>query len=153
MAVCTGVTLADLDVIELNEAFAAQALAVLREWGISADDERLNRSIAIKQLRTQHGVTEAETEVITQRAIREANATNESLIAAMPDMLFQLDGELRIVRHHAASAGDLAMPPSSFLGRRLDEVMSADTARRFGAVRAARCQENGITPQSGGQAR
>jgi len=37
-----GITLADLDVIELNEAFSAQALAVLREWGISADDERLN---------------------------------------------------------------------------------------------------------------
>ncbi|HHU39243.1 MAG TPA: acetyl-CoA C-acetyltransferase [Propionibacterium sp.] len=37
-----GLGLADLDVIELNEAFAAQALAVLREWGISPDDERLN---------------------------------------------------------------------------------------------------------------
>ena len=37
-----GITLADLDLIELNEAFAAQALAVLREWGIAADDERLN---------------------------------------------------------------------------------------------------------------
>ena len=37
-----GLTLADLDLIELNEAFAAQALAMLREWGISADDERLN---------------------------------------------------------------------------------------------------------------
>ncbi|GAB46468.1 putative acetyl-CoA acetyltransferase, partial [Gordonia terrae NBRC 100016] len=28
-----GLTLADIDVIELNEAFAAQALAVTREWG------------------------------------------------------------------------------------------------------------------------
>ncbi|MDO5534967.1 MAG: acetyl-CoA C-acetyltransferase [Propionibacteriaceae bacterium] len=37
-----GLTLGDLDVIELNEAFAAQSLAVLREWGIAADDERLN---------------------------------------------------------------------------------------------------------------
>ena len=37
-----GLALADLDLIELNEAFAAQALAVLREWGIQADDERLN---------------------------------------------------------------------------------------------------------------
>jgi acetyl-CoA C-acetyltransferase len=37
-----GLTLADLDVIELNEAFAAQVLAVLREWSISATDERLN---------------------------------------------------------------------------------------------------------------
>ena len=35
-------TFDDIDLIELNEAFAAQALAVLKEWGISADDERLN---------------------------------------------------------------------------------------------------------------
>ena len=28
-----GLTLADIDLIELNEAFAAQVLAVLREWG------------------------------------------------------------------------------------------------------------------------
>jgi acetyl-CoA C-acetyltransferase len=32
-----------MDVIELNEAFAAQALAVMREWGFSdADRERTN---------------------------------------------------------------------------------------------------------------
>ncbi|MHA6511216.1 acetyl-CoA C-acetyltransferase [Tessaracoccus sp. Z1128] len=37
-----GLTLADLDLIELNEAFAAQALAVLTEWGLSPTDERLN---------------------------------------------------------------------------------------------------------------
>ncbi|MCW2782170.1 MAG: Acetyl-CoA acetyltransferase [Marmoricola sp.] len=38
-----GVTLADMDLIELNEAFAAQVLACTREWGLSAlEDERLN---------------------------------------------------------------------------------------------------------------
>ncbi len=37
-----GLELGDLDLIELNEAFAAQALAVLAEWGVSMDDERLN---------------------------------------------------------------------------------------------------------------
>ncbi|MDP2004101.1 MAG: 3-oxoadipyl-CoA thiolase [Rubrivivax sp.] len=37
-----GLTLADLDVIELNEAFAAQGLAVLRELGLSDDDARVN---------------------------------------------------------------------------------------------------------------
>lgn len=37
-----GVTLADLDVIELNEAFAAQGLAVLRQLGLSDDDARVN---------------------------------------------------------------------------------------------------------------
>jgi acetyl-CoA C-acetyltransferase len=36
-------TLADIDLIELNEAFAAQALAVLRTWGFGEDDlERVN---------------------------------------------------------------------------------------------------------------
>lgn len=37
-----GLDLGDLDVIELNEAFAAQVLAVLRAWGVSPEDERLN---------------------------------------------------------------------------------------------------------------
>jgi acetyl-CoA C-acetyltransferase len=31
-----------MDVIELNEAFAAQVLAVLREWKLDPGDERLN---------------------------------------------------------------------------------------------------------------
>jgi len=34
--------LADIDLIELNEAFAAQALAVLRELGLDPEDERVN---------------------------------------------------------------------------------------------------------------
>lgn len=37
-----GLTLADMDVIELNEAFAAQALAVLQSWKLEADDPRVN---------------------------------------------------------------------------------------------------------------
>ncbi|AVS96655.1 3-oxoadipyl-CoA thiolase [Paracidovorax avenae] len=38
----TGLTLEQLDVIELNEAFAAQGLAVLRMLGLKDDDERVN---------------------------------------------------------------------------------------------------------------
>ncbi|MDW8018100.1 MAG: acetyl-CoA C-acyltransferase [Thermus sp.] len=37
-----GLTLGDLGLVELNEAFAAQALAVLREWGLPMEDPRLN---------------------------------------------------------------------------------------------------------------
>jgi acetyl-CoA C-acetyltransferase len=33
-----GLELADMDLIELNEAFAAQALAVMREWKFGAGD-------------------------------------------------------------------------------------------------------------------
>jgi 3-oxoadipyl-CoA thiolase len=37
-----GIAVADFDVIELNEAFAAQGLAVLRQLGIADDDARVN---------------------------------------------------------------------------------------------------------------
>jgi len=39
----TGLSLADMDVIELNEAFAAQGLAVLRDLGIADNDPRVNQ--------------------------------------------------------------------------------------------------------------
>ena len=38
----TGLALAQMDVIELNEAFAAQGLAVLRDLGLADDDARVN---------------------------------------------------------------------------------------------------------------
>ncbi len=38
----TGTALTDIDVIELNEAFAAQALAVLRQLGLPDDAEQVN---------------------------------------------------------------------------------------------------------------
>ncbi|SIR87403.1 acetyl-CoA C-acetyltransferase [Sphaerotilus natans] len=38
----TGLSLAQMDVIELNEAFAAQGLAVLRDLGLADDDARVN---------------------------------------------------------------------------------------------------------------
>lgn len=38
----TGITLDEVDVIELNEAFAAQALACMRDLGMADDDPRVN---------------------------------------------------------------------------------------------------------------
>lgn len=38
----TGLTMADMDVIELNEAFAAQGIAVLRELGVPDDSDKVN---------------------------------------------------------------------------------------------------------------
>lgn len=37
-----GLGMADIDIIELNEAFSAQSLACIREWGLDDDDERIN---------------------------------------------------------------------------------------------------------------
>lgn len=38
----TGLTLEDIDILEINEAFSAQVLACLRELGIADDDKRVN---------------------------------------------------------------------------------------------------------------
>jgi len=37
-----GISVADFDTIELNEAFASQAVAVCKEWGIDPEDDRVN---------------------------------------------------------------------------------------------------------------
>lgn len=37
-----GMSMKDMDVIELNEAFAAQSLACMRSWGLADDDVRVN---------------------------------------------------------------------------------------------------------------
>ena len=37
-----GLNMSDMDIIELNEAFAAQALACTRTWSLKDDDPRLN---------------------------------------------------------------------------------------------------------------
>lgn len=37
-----GLRMSDMDVIELNEAFAAQSLACIRSWGLADDDSRIN---------------------------------------------------------------------------------------------------------------
>ena len=37
-----GLSMQDMDIIELNEAFSAQALACIREWGLKDNDPRIN---------------------------------------------------------------------------------------------------------------
>jgi acetyl-CoA acetyltransferase len=37
-----GLRMEDMDLIELNEAFAAQALSCTRSWGLSDNDSRIN---------------------------------------------------------------------------------------------------------------
>lgn len=56
-----GLTMDDMDVIELNEAFAAQALACTRAWGLKDDDPRLNPNGGAIAIGHPLGVTGART--------------------------------------------------------------------------------------------
>ncbi len=54
-----GLTMDDIDVIELNEAFAAQALACIRAWGLKDNDPRINPNGGAIALGHPLGVTGA----------------------------------------------------------------------------------------------
>ena len=57
LLILTGVSLNEIGVIELNEAFAAQALAVLRVFKLSDDDERVNPNGGAIAIRHPLGMT------------------------------------------------------------------------------------------------
>lgn len=57
----TGLSMDDMDIIELNEAFAAQSLACTREWGLADNDPRLNPNGGAIALGHPLGMTGART--------------------------------------------------------------------------------------------
>jgi len=70
----TGLTLDQMDVLELNEAFAAQVLACTRKMGIADDDERINPNGGAIALGHPLGVTGAR---ILQSAAIELQKSNK----------------------------------------------------------------------------
>ena len=68
----TGLTMDQMDVIELNEAFAAQVLAVLRDWGLQDDDPRVNRNGGAIALGHPLGASGAR---LVATAVRQLHAT------------------------------------------------------------------------------
>jgi len=69
-----GLTLDDMDIIELNEAFAAQSLACTREMGLADNDPRINPNGGAIALGHPLGMTGAR---ILQTAMLELHRTNK----------------------------------------------------------------------------
>lgn len=69
-----GLTMEDMDVIELNEAFAAQSLACTREWGLYDNDPRVNPNGGAIAIGHPLGMTGAR---IANSAALELNLTNK----------------------------------------------------------------------------
>jgi len=72
-------TIADMGVIELNEAFAAQSLAVLRELGVADDDHRVNPNGGAIALGHPLGMSGAR---LVLTAMHELEATNKQFALA-----------------------------------------------------------------------
>jgi 3-oxoadipyl-CoA thiolase len=75
-----GLTLDQIDVIELNEAFASQSLACLRELGVADDDPRVNRNGGAIALGHPLGMSGARL-VLTAARELEATGTRRALCA------------------------------------------------------------------------
>ena len=70
---------------------------------------------------------------ITERKLAEdkfvqTNKKMEAIIAAIPDMMFEIDLSGKIFNYHSPDNDLLLMPPSLFIGKNVTEVLPADAA-------------------------
>jgi 3-oxoadipyl-CoA thiolase len=70
----TGLSMSDIDVVELNEAFAAQALAVMRELGLADDAEHVNPNGGAIALGHPLGMSGARLALTAARELRRRDA-------------------------------------------------------------------------------
>ena len=63
-----------------------------------------------------------------EQQVRAAQRDLAATLAAIPDLLFELDLEGRYHDYHASRADLLAVPPEAFLGRRVADVLPPDAA-------------------------
>jgi len=61
--------------------------------------------------------------------LRTAEARNTALLAALPDLLFELDIDGRYVQYHPPRSELLPTPVENFIGKTVEEVLSPEAAR------------------------
>ena len=64
-----------------------------------------------------------------ERRVDARTAELRGLLSAIPDLMFRVDSQGRLVDYAAAKAENLALSPDHFLGRHLTEVMPPDVTR------------------------
>ena len=131
LAARTGVALDRLDVIELNEAFASQAIATLRDLGIAPDDDRVNRNGGAIALGHPLGMSGAR---IVMTAVEELHRTGGRY--AMAFMCIGVGQGIALVIErvgHSAPIAPLAQGSSPSAAR---SAVAAASSARAAAIRA-----------------
>lgn len=64
----------------------------------------------------------------TTNELANAKTHLQAILDAIPDLLFQVDHEGRILRYHAHKNNLLAAPPEHFLGKRFTEILPTDAS-------------------------
>jgi two-component system cell cycle sensor histidine kinase/response regulator CckA len=79
----------------------------------------------------------------TLRALETSEDRLRGIVDAIPDLIFRCDAQSRLVDGHYSRPEDLLVPPESFLGQRLHDVLPGPIAERYEAA-LAQARETGV---------
>jgi len=57
-----------------------------------------------------------------------------AIFQAVPDLYFRLQADGTVLGHYAGRTSDLVVPPASFLGKRIQDILPPDIAKPFGTI-------------------
>jgi PAS domain S-box-containing protein len=70
-----------------------------------------------------------------EEALKQKNAEMQALFAAFPDLFFRMAADGTVLDYKANNTSDLYLPPASFLGKRMQEVLPPNVGERIsGAI-------------------
>jgi signal transduction histidine kinase len=83
------------------------------------------------------------------RTVVESERKNSAILRAMPDAMFLQSRDGVYLTHYARSPGQLLVPPETFLGKNMSDILPADVAARFSeAFREASAEQPAIVEYS-----
>jgi diguanylate cyclase (GGDEF)-like protein/PAS domain S-box-containing protein len=63
--------------------------------------------------------------------IQQQKLALNAIFQVLPDLFFLMDPDGTILAHQCQSSSDLYLPPESFLGKKMQDVLPSDTAKQF----------------------
>ncbi|HKF58442.1 MAG TPA: sigma 54-interacting transcriptional regulator [Blastocatellia bacterium] len=90
---------------------------------VRRDDKAIDYLVLIVQDTTERTLAEA--------ALREAEARNQAVFKAIPDLMFLLTKDGVYLDYHAKDPADLLLPPEAFIGKHISNVLPAELAERL----------------------
>ena len=69
---------------------------------------------------------------LSSQELLQANAEMRAVFQAIPDLLFRLDRDGKIIDYKAGGADDFFLPPTDLIGKRIQDVPFEDISEDFG---------------------
>ncbi|PNV75942.1 histidine kinase [Leptospira inadai serovar Lyme] len=67
----------------------------------------------------------------TEQALKKSEERSQKLVNALPDLLFIMDKDSRIISYHAPKLEDLYVSPNEFLGKKMSELLPRELAQNI----------------------